>query len=102
MPWCRVHADCMMASSRGPADPATNPPKPAAEGDWDWCDAWTPPRCPKDLPEDALYWDQKEKVDPTHNVCRYSGKCDLVLTNRERHQSIRDTLRATRDFFNAL
>ena len=74
-----VHADCMMARDPvlDPANAAAGTPLVTA-GEWDYCDAWVPPRCPRDIPHDALYWEQRETVDPTHNVCRYSKGCKLV------------------------
>lgn len=55
-----------------------------------------PPRCPSDIPDDAPYWSEKMWRDRTHTVCEYVDDCNMMITNRERHQSIRNALAMTK------
>jgi len=62
-----------------------------------------PAACPADLPEDDPYWSQKDSywVGETPYVeCRYSDGCQKEFTNRERVDSLRRTLQATKTFLN--
>lgn len=55
-----------------------------------------PPRCPRDVPENAPYWSEKHWRDRTHTVCEYVDDCNSMVSNRERHDSIRNALAVTK------
>jgi hypothetical protein len=66
-----------------------------------------PPACAADVPDDDPYWNQMDSYvvkqafpggtyNVTYNECRYSDGCKKQFTNRERVQSMRATVHATK------
>lgn len=88
-PWCFTMPGCARAR---PAKPEKGKAAP-----WDFCPSSTPPRCPGDVPSDAVYWKMKRAPQSHHNLCQYSQSCTMQISNLERVRIIRGALEKTKN-----